>query len=346
MVKRSFLSIEICFFAMIPLMSHQVFASEAKIAKQKGCNVVVIPADAVEEKKEYSAKITLKNKKSILAKFKVLKKKGKFAIGKLTKKACRLKLKGKTVLTAQGKPLSSTGEMSEASQALDIAARKIPSTLSKSIGIRTQLGYQMGTLDFSENTKIGVSGTDISVVGFYNMALGQGSALPMGLGIAMTSVDGDFSDDFGKIKASGSITSVRLLLGYSLDNLVSGIGIETDLVVDVGVSTDVSVAFTNGDADTSTSFPGSFNDKNGEALGDELITEGETGVGYGLNFHLTYPFGENLKLSLYGAYKIIGQKFPFEKEGPYNSSDGESSETLEAENITTFAGGIGIDYFL
>lgn len=310
-------------------------AFAATVSKQKKCSIVIKDADSLELNKRYL--VEAKNKdKTIKVKIKVAKKLKKSALAKIPKKYCKLKLIGLEVLDLKGQPIGSSSE----------STSNMTSTSSTStIYSKAQLGYYMGTITFSKNTTLNVSGLDISLLGYYNLALG-GLDVPLGAGVNIIMLDGSLADDFGTIASSGSITSLRLETGVSLKNIISSVDLNIGAGVDVGVSSSAEAVFTSEDAATVPGgFPGDYNDSDGAPLGEEISSTGETGVGFFLNVEAMYGLSPSFKVGAFGGFRLVAVTFPFEQAQPFVlSSDPTSTESLENESIPVFFGGLSTQY--
>ena len=228
------------------------FSYAAEIEKQKKCVAIVKDAKDLELGSVYS----VKNRKR-LVKFKVVKKtktKAKISIGK---KYCKLDLVGSEVLTSKGKPLPTK-------KASDDPAM---------FGVRSDIGMMYGFFSYADDTNIDTIGLDFSLLGMYYLNLDE-TRIPFGLGVNITMPSGQFSDPFGTIDISGTVTSLRFLSGFNVGGLVDRTYFSLNAGVDIGLSNDLLGRFQSPE----TGFPSSYSAGDGHLFPTHWILQAIQGL--------------------------------------------------------------------
>ena len=272
------------------------FSYAAEIEKQKKCVAIVKDAKDLELGSVYS----VKNRKR-LVKFKVVKKtktKAKISIGK---KYCKLDLVGSEVLTSKGKPLPTK-------KASDDPAM---------FGVRSDIGMMYGFFSYADDTNIDTIGLDFSLLGMYYLNLDE-TRIPFGLGVNITMPSGQFSDPFGTIDISGTVTSLRFLSGFNVGGLVDRTYFSLNAGVDIGLSNDLLGRFQSPE----TGFPSSYSAGDGTPLPNPLDSAGDTGLGGFFNLEVTYLFDFGLELGGTAGLRYQSQTLAFAYPQPFiNGSD-------------------------
>lgn len=300
----------------------------AEVEKQKNCVAIVKDAQSLELGSIYAVK---KNKR--LIKFKVVKKTKTKAKISIYKKYCKQDIKGLTVVSSKGKKL---------------AEQNITSSESlPNFGLKTELGYFIGITSYDLETTVQLNGIDTSFLGVYYLNLDE-TRIPLAIGINSLSPAGSYSDEYGEIEISGSITSLRLLAGFNVGGLVPNMYFSSNAGIDIGLSNTMSGQFTNQNATNELQFPSSYNDAQDNPLGDSLISTGDSGLGGFFNLEVSYIFDTSIELAGSSAIRAMQQTLNPNKPQRYyvRSSGSELPYEMKADLIwgATFALGFSYNF--